>query len=347
MDDGSKQKLEFNQTIAQLRMAVQRLDSEFMYHTELPKFPRLNNVTILSMLNALTSGIPSIYEDLFGQIPRAKAIGLSSLLLKEVNKLINQLQSYRIEMKMTPTGQYPRNSVGHILQTLRDQGIPETVAGSVIVSQDTIMYGNQPFASFKYFPGIEQPLFRFQNEAYMRQRFIVGDDNVVKPLFRLTLSVHGTPAFEINGIDATPELHDLIRWQMLTNDTRQEGYKLSQDAAAFFQGGSEDREGQRIYIEFWKPAGAQAWVDKLNEIYRPNWGKIETLSETRDYDACWSGYDLEYIVNGINYIAKTSDEGVRGRMQGTVTVKDDEVVSFQSSTGGTWNFDPPLLPHRK
>jgi hypothetical protein len=46
-----------------------------------------------------------------------------------------------------------------------------------------------------------------------------------------------------------------------------ERYKIRQQAGAFLQGG-HDREEGWILIEFWKPDGAQAIVDWVNQNWK-------------------------------------------------------------------------------
>lgn len=165
---------------------------------------------------------------------------------------------------------YERGTLGHVLQSLRDLGINEHIASSVIFEPDkTLSLSGRTYARWSYFDGIEKPLFRFADNHHLRHEFIRDESNKLKARFRLSLSVHDSAAFEIYGIDATEKLHELVRYQMLTNLTTAKGYELSQAAGAFFQGGSHDPKGEWIYIEFWKPQGAQAWIDHLNEIYEP------------------------------------------------------------------------------
>jgi hypothetical protein len=174
---------------------------------------------------------------------------------------------------------YPRKSLGHILQALRDWGIPETIAGSVTVGmfdgdqnkRDRIFYGNQLLAEYKYFEGIEQPLFRWHmhQESYGAQPLEVQEDGSLKPKFRLSIGPHGNASLIFNGHEATPQLYQFLCGECLVNYTNMPGYKLTQDSGAFFQGGSGRPDGGWFYIEFWEPKGAQAFVDFVNENYKP------------------------------------------------------------------------------
>lgn len=173
--------------------------------------------------------------------------------------------------------QYPRGTLGHVLDALRDWGIPEIIAGTVtfgkysLTSSQQLYYGENLFAEYKYFDGIEQPLFRWHMNAssYGTQRMVRQDDNTLKPAFRLSLGVHNNASLVIEGDEATPELHRFLLGEALTNWMDRPGYKLSKESGAFFQGGSDNPEGKWFYIEFWEPQGAQAFVDFVNENFKP------------------------------------------------------------------------------
>lgn len=177
--------------------------------------------------------------------------------------------------KVTNTGSfgtYERGTSGHVLNALCECGVPLHIAEEVNFSNgSTLMYMGEEFCKYKYFDGIDQPLFRFQSEAYGRQAMMTNpEEGTLKAHFYLCLSVQDTPGLVIRGPDASVTLHEFIRYTCLTNDTRQPGYKLTQDSGAYFQGGSERPEGEFIFIEFWKPKGAQAFVDFVNENFVVN-----------------------------------------------------------------------------
>lgn len=164
---------------------------------------------------------------------------------------------------------YPRKSVGHVLDYLRADGIPEHIAGTVTVGNEVIKMHTQHFANYKYFEGIEQPLFRYQEQVYSQHRHVIENDNTLRSNFRLSLSNHNTPGIVVYGWDATQSLREFLR-SMLTNWIEDPCYDLHKAAGAFFQGGyvdQEDNEHGFIYIEFWLPAGAQAFVDHLNKNF--------------------------------------------------------------------------------
>lgn len=164
------------------------------------------------------------------------------------------------------TTEYPRKSVGHILHYLRrEHRIPETIAGTVTVGAGIINLHTKPFATYKYFEGIEAPLFRFQDKVFAQHRHIT-DGKVLQSNFHLSLSVHNTAGLVVTGWDATQDLRVFLKG-MLTNLMTDPCYALHKDAGAFFQGGYQDAEDDEhgyIYVEFWKSAGAQAFVDYLN-----------------------------------------------------------------------------------
>ncbi len=75
--------------------------------------------------------------------------------------------------------------------------------------------------------------------------------------------VHDSPALVLNGREATPKMHAfLIR--SLTNFMNDEAYNLHKQCCAFFQGGYNDPNGGFFYIEFWKGAKAQPYIEWLN-----------------------------------------------------------------------------------
>lgn len=163
------------------------------------------------------------------------------------------------------TTEYPRKSVGHILHYLRERGIPERIAGTVTVGAGVINLYKENFAVYKYFEGIEQPLFRFQDRTYGQHHHVTDGDKLISK-FHLSLSNHNTAGLVVTGWDATQDLREFLRG-MLTNWTSDERYAIHKDACAFFQGGSVDAPDDEhgfIYVEFWKSTGAQAFVDYLN-----------------------------------------------------------------------------------
>jgi hypothetical protein len=127
------------------------------------------------------------------------------------------------------------------------------------------------FGKYRYFSGIDNPLFYFNNPNYMKQPVAVDPETgSIKPMFRLNLSVHeDTAGLSVFGDIATPELHDFMRMMLnLNGDVDDERYSLTMDSGATFQDGSKDREGKRIHIVFWNSEGAQFFVDYVNKNYK-------------------------------------------------------------------------------
>lgn len=121
-------------------------------------------------------------------------------------------------------------------------------------------------ADYRYFDGIDYPLFLWKHPSvaeYIGQRILTQPNGFLKADFRLNYTHHNTLGFIISGENASPLIHTAIM-RMLTNWTNDPRYDLTKDAGAFFQGGSNDRNGKWFYVEFWKPEGAQAWMDQFN-----------------------------------------------------------------------------------
>lgn len=170
-----------------------------------------------------------------------------------------------------PFGKYPWGSLGGLLNEAHAVGVPITIAEDLrLQNEGELHYREECCGYYKWYVGIDYPLYLWVGEkfqSYNQQIVVVyPEKKVMKPKFRLTLCTHRTPAFEISGDLATPELHEFLK-AMLTNWMDDPRYKLNQNAGAFFQGGSHDPNGKWFLIEFWKPEGAQAFVDYINEHF--------------------------------------------------------------------------------
>lgn len=162
--------------------------------------------------------------------------------------------------KSRPFGQYTKGTLGHVLNSIVEYGIPLTIAEDLKFTKVGFLNkGNEFFANYKHFDDLEQPLFRFADITYSNLKNEEG--------FQLTLSVHDTPGLVITGSEATPEVHDLIQ-RCLTNFTNDPFYKLHKDAGAFFQGGYGNPDGKWFYVEFWNPEGAMNWLKAFNAEYK-------------------------------------------------------------------------------
>lgn len=168
-----------------------------------------------------------------------------------------------------PFGNYERGTPGSILNALHAIGVPINQIEDVTIGADKIMLGEEAFANYRFFDGIDLPLFRFYKIPQLNEQHIVVDkDGILQPQFRLVLTNHDTPGLIFNGEVATVKLHEFLKGT-LTTYTTDSWYKVHKDAGAFFQGGINEPNGKWFYIEFWKPSGAQAYVDKLNTEYKP------------------------------------------------------------------------------
>lgn len=169
-----------------------------------------------------------------------------------------------------PFGNYERSSTGHVLNALSHLGIPMHVVESVQFAEDREMkLHGKLFGKYKYFEGIEQPLFLFFGTNYNQQKMVIQQDKSLRPAFHLCLSNHDTPGLIFSGREATVELHEFMTGLLSANHIDDPRYHLRQTAGAFFQGGHQRPDGEYIYIEFWQPKGAQAFVDYVNENYKP------------------------------------------------------------------------------
>lgn len=178
------------------------------------------------------------------------------------------LPTTEISFNVGPFGKYDRGTTGHVLNALCHLKIPLIIVEALEFTgtDGKLNWAGKEFVHYKYFDGIDQPLFYFQERKFNQQSMIMNEDNSLKPDFHLSLTTNDSPGLIVTGPIATPELQEFIRG-MLTNWTSDPCYKIHTDAGAFFQGGSNDPNGGYIYIEFWKPAGAPAFVDYLNSHF--------------------------------------------------------------------------------
>lgn len=181
-----------------------------------------------------------------------------------------------------PFGSYDWGTAGAILNSLcKHYNIPLPTVERLRIDKGELTENDKLFANYKWIEGIERPLFRFSDYVtYGRQnRFVEG-----KPKFHLELYVHNNPGFVVSEFRDkklfTPELWQFVDRMMSANISHMsehpseyekkehEMYQLRQAAGAFFQGGASGPDQKFIYIEFWKPEGAQAFVDYINENFR-------------------------------------------------------------------------------
>lgn len=130
-----------------------------------------------------------------------------------------------------PFGNFERCTPGAILNSLHALGIPVSTVDDLIVGSDAVRYRNESlFARYKWFDGIDMPLFNFDD---VKLHHLLRDR---EGNFPLILSPHDTPGIIIQGHAANPTVHETIR-RCLTNYMDDEFYKLHQNAGAFFLGG--------------------------------------------------------------------------------------------------------------
>lgn len=177
-----------------------------------------------------------------------------------------------------PFGKYPHGSTGAVLNTLctvydvpltRVENLQIGFSGNYGIG--TLVYQNETVGHFKWFKGINHACIRFMHSdwnGYGKQsRWVVNEKGLLTPKFKLTLGVHYLPTFEIEGEYATEDLYAFINYPMFSNYMDEPCYRLTKDSGAFFQGGSHDPKGGWFIIEFWRPEGAQAWLEYLNTHY--------------------------------------------------------------------------------
>lgn len=185
-----------------------------------------------------------------------------------------------------PFGSYEPNTMGGMLNLLHGQGVPLTTVENLNFdfTKKEITYDGLPFAMFKSFDGIEKPLFFFQNQNFGRQQAAWDEDGKLVPKFHLSLYHHGHSSLVITKQRDcqlfNKELYEFITKMMVANISHvtedssdymkelNEMYLVKNASGAFFQGGSGGMDKEYIYIEFWKPAGAQAFVDYINNNFK-------------------------------------------------------------------------------
>ena len=143
---------------------------------------------------------------------------------------------------------------------------PTNIRMDVPLNEESSRIENLSVATYRFFDGIDHPLFLWTHPSmarYVEQRVLTQPDGLLKADFRLNYTHHNSPGFIIGGEHAAVTIYTAIQ-RMLTNWTSDPRYELTKNAGAFFQGGSDNRNGSWFYVEFWRPEGAQAWLDQLN-----------------------------------------------------------------------------------
>ena len=166
-----------------------------------------------------------------------------------------------------PYGQYAAPTTGHIINAMYHYGIPLHVidglsvgirGGIIDMAEFRVnkLSDGKPFCVGKYFDGIDQPLFRFEQLVYQCLQDEEGN-------YQLTLGNHNQPSLVLHGNhckDAYP-----VIMACLSNYTKDPVYKLKTDAGAFFQSGYYDPEADFYYLNFTNAEKAQLWLDYFNQ----------------------------------------------------------------------------------
>ena len=164
-----------------------------------------------------------------------------------------------------PFGQYEGNSVGRFLNDIvRIERMPLFRAENIYFEESNVKENGDVLGRYRWFPEIDRVLFSWRHDLPFGRPKLVANNGKLVPTFGLSLSPSEMVAFQARlETKYMMQLHHFVR-RMLTNYMDDPCYKLHQEAGAFFQSGSHDEKADYILIEFWKPQGAQAFVDYLN-----------------------------------------------------------------------------------
>lgn len=157
---------------------------------------------------------------------------------------------------------YPRASAEHLLEALRKLGFNEVIVGTVTFDGGgKISRWGEPFATYKYFDGMEDPLFDFEVSTLNDQRFLINLP-VVKAQFHLSLGSNGQPRFFIRGQRSTKILRTFLYDEMF--NPKAPGFSHTRNSGAVFVDGTET-DANIIELVFLKPKGAQGFIEYVNE----------------------------------------------------------------------------------
>ena len=171
-----------------------------------------------------------------------------------------------------PFGDGARLTLSHLLNALCTWGVPVAVVDKLsIQNADWLSYQGKCFAKFKYFDGVEQPLFFFMDPGYITHPFIVktnGDVNEMVPNYRLSLSDTNRAVLDIRGPDVTDSLKYKLR-ETLTPIDDHDWFPVSERAQAVMETGYDRTSGEWVQVDFLMPVFAKEYLEKLNNEYRP------------------------------------------------------------------------------
>lgn len=171
---------------------------------------------------------------------------------------------YTTDFNKGPFGNYEGRSVGKVINALHHFGLPMRICDSVTVSKEGLYLYGEPFATHQWFDDVytqpDVPLFHFHDRTYASVQGYFG--------YQPTLSDKGTLGLEFYKTAARPPVYDSICALLNNKDMRSDEYKATQAAGAFFQSGSDNRNGEYFFVEFWKQKGAVAWCELFTKNYR-------------------------------------------------------------------------------
>lgn len=147
----------------------------------------------------------------------------------------------------------------YLEEELINLGVPEEDVKKMQFSMTEVLKDGAVFARYELFMYFKQPLFWFADGRHINLQ-----DNATKD-YKLCLCPNLTPALILDGEEHASETTWNTVHRCLTNFMTDPFYELHQNAGAFFQGGSHNSLGGHIFVEFWKPKGAQAWLDAFNK----------------------------------------------------------------------------------
>jgi hypothetical protein len=168
-----------------------------------------------------------------------------------------------------PFGTAQRGSVNHILNALNHFGVPLGVTQGVQVGGEDITLNGQVVAKYRYFDGIDQPLFLVMDKHYMRNPVVVDPETgISKPVFRLTFSPRGSPCMTVEEDINSVEFFEFYVKKLVTVGNLSLGSQLKVNSGAVMNEYIDAYEQKKYScVEFWDHIHAQAFVDYVNENY--------------------------------------------------------------------------------
>lgn len=184
-----------------------------------------------------------------------------------------------------PFGTYGKGMPGHILNALCHFGIPLRIVDNCAVTVGEngffklLTSDGKEFARANYFETIDQPLFAFTDTHYHSLQDEEGN-------YQLTFYHHHQPSLILHG-GHSKDVYPVIN-ACMSNDIRDEVYRLKTDARIFFQSGSGDENSDFYYLSFMDPAKAQLWLDYFNTKVKEYRAEIDAKTSDQDHAAAES-----------------------------------------------------------